>query len=103
MNRQTLLKRAVGAVAGLALGRHLELLSPAPTLAWPEGTFLLDQGTLELGVVRDSVLTSQNDFQLFAETFRVCKVRVTRLDERGNATDDLTEYVTDAAIGFQTA
>lgn len=37
---------------------------------FPEGSFLyLDGGTLELGLVRDSVLNSTNDFQIFGETF----------------------------------
>ncbi len=37
---------------------------------FPEGSFLfLDGGTLDLGVVRDSVLNSTNDFEVFAETF----------------------------------
>lgn len=37
---------------------------------YPEGSFLfLDQGTLDLGIVRDSVLNSTNDFQSFMETF----------------------------------
>lgn len=37
---------------------------------FPEGSFLfLDGGTLDLGIVRDSVLNATNDFQIFAETF----------------------------------
>lgn len=49
-------------------------LLPFPsTVVWylfPEGSFLyLDGGTLELGLVRDSVLNSTNDFQIFGETF----------------------------------
>lgn len=49
-------------------------LLPFPsTVRWylfPEGTHLyLDGGTLELGLVRDSVLNATNDFQLFGETF----------------------------------
>jgi hypothetical protein len=37
---------------------------------YPEGTFvLLDEGRLDLGVVRDSTLNSTNDFQMFAEDF----------------------------------
>jgi hypothetical protein len=37
---------------------------------FPEGSFLhLDAGTLELGLVRDSVLNKTNDFQIFGETF----------------------------------
>jgi hypothetical protein len=35
-----------------------------------EGSFMfLDGGTLELGIVRDSVLNSQNDYQIFGESF----------------------------------
>lgn len=37
---------------------------------YPEGSFLyVDGGVLELGLVRDSVLNSTNDFQIFGETF----------------------------------
>jgi hypothetical protein len=37
---------------------------------FPEGAFLyVDGGTLELGLVRDSVLNKTNDFQIFGETF----------------------------------
>jgi hypothetical protein len=37
---------------------------------FPEGSFLfLDAGELNLGIVRDSVLNSTNDYQIFAETF----------------------------------
>jgi hypothetical protein len=37
---------------------------------FPEGSFLyLDGGTLELGIVRDSVLNESNDYQIFGETF----------------------------------
>jgi len=40
------------------------------TLLYPEGTWLyLDGGTLDLGVVRDSTLNSQNRFQTFSEEF----------------------------------
>jgi hypothetical protein len=43
------------------------------TVEWflfPEGTWLhLDAGVLDLGIVRDSVLNSTNDFQVFAETW----------------------------------
>lgn len=40
------------------------------------GTFVkLDQGTLDLGVVRDSTLNTTNDYTMFVETFeQVCKV-----------------------------
>jgi hypothetical protein len=50
-----------------------------PTLPFPrtvigylyvEGTWvLLDGGSLDLGIVRDSTLNTTNDFQMFAETF----------------------------------
>jgi len=37
---------------------------------FPEGSFLfLDGGTLDLGLVRDSVLNADNDYQIFSETF----------------------------------
>jgi hypothetical protein len=37
---------------------------------FPEGSFfVLDNGTLDLGLVRDSVLNSTNDYQLFMEAF----------------------------------
>ena len=38
---------------------------------FPEGAFIgIDMGVLELGIVRDSVLNSTNDFQVFGERFR---------------------------------
>lgn len=48
---------------------------------FPEGTFLhLDGGTLDLGLVRDSVLNSTNDYKIFLETFEnVAKVGVESL------------------------
>ena len=37
---------------------------------FPEGGFVfLDGGTLDLGIVRDSMLNSKNDYQIFVETF----------------------------------
>ena len=37
---------------------------------YPEGAFIhVDGGSLELGLVRDSVLNETNDFQMFGETF----------------------------------
>jgi hypothetical protein len=56
---------------------------PAPALAFAEGTFVLDQGTLELGIVRDSVLTSTGGlcapYPLFAESFEsVAQIRPVR-------------------------
>lgn len=46
-----------------------------------EGTFLfLDQGILDLGLVRDSMLNSTNDYKIFLETFEgVAKVGVESL------------------------
>lgn len=49
-------------------------LNPFPdtveTAIFPAGTWLfLDAGTLDLGIVRDSVLNQINAYQLFAETF----------------------------------
>lgn len=49
------------------------LLAFPSTAIWylfPEGSFLyLDGGVLELGLVRDSVLNTTNDFQIFGESF----------------------------------
>jgi hypothetical protein len=45
---------------------------PAVTSVWlyPEGSWLfLDGGTLDLGMVRDSILNRTNDFQMFSESF----------------------------------
>ena len=40
------------------------------TYLYPEGSWLfLDGGTLDLGIVRDSILNSTNDFQMFSETW----------------------------------
>lgn len=37
---------------------------------YPEGSFIyLDSGTLEIGLVRDSILNASNDFQIFGEFF----------------------------------
>jgi hypothetical protein len=39
---------------------------------YPEGSFLfLDGGTLDLGIVRDSILNNTNDYRMFAETFEI--------------------------------
>ncbi len=50
----------------------------AETAIFPPGTWLfLDAGTLDLGIVRDSVLNAINAYQLFAETFeKAAKVGV---------------------------
>lgn len=47
----------------------------------PEGTWIrLDGGTLDLGIVRDSVLNATNDFQMFGEVFETyAKVGTTSL------------------------
>lgn len=46
--------------------------------AMPQGTFVfIDGGTLGLGIVRDSVLNSTNDFQVFGETFRAAAADTT--------------------------
>lgn len=49
------------------------LISWPNTIEWfvfPEGSFLyLDGGNLDLGLVRDSTLNSQNDYQIFYEEF----------------------------------
>lgn len=49
------------------------LISWPNTVEWfifPEGSFLyLDGGNLDLGLVRDSTLNSQNDYQIFYEEF----------------------------------
>jgi hypothetical protein len=51
-------------------GALLEFPTHVKWYLYPEGSFLfLDGGTLELGLVRDSVLNATNDFQIFGETF----------------------------------
>lgn len=46
------------------------------TLLFPEGDWLyLDGGTLDMGVVRDSTLNSQNRFQTFSEEFQTVAFR----------------------------
>ena len=48
----------------------------ADFLLYAPGTFIrLDEGRLDLGIVRDSTLNSTNDFQIFTETFEsVCEI-----------------------------
>lgn len=65
------------AVSGEAFGatQTAGALAAYPTTAhwwiWAPGTvLLLDGGTLDLGIVRDSVLNQTNDMQFFAETFQ---------------------------------
>lgn len=73
MKRRDFLKGAAAlALAPKLLGNLPAAAAPAPAAFVPfaEGTFLhLDGGTLELGLVRDSVLNARNDYTIFAETF----------------------------------
>lgn len=73
MDRRSFLKRVGllgGAVAAAPLLELVPAAEPAVALAYPAGTFLfLDGGTLELGVVRDSVMNVTDSYQVFAETF----------------------------------
>jgi len=48
----------------------------ADFLLYAPGTFIrLDEGRLDLGIVRDSTLNATNDFQVFTETFEsVCEI-----------------------------
>ncbi len=74
MNRRRFLGYVALGIGALAGGRLPNVPSvPAPPVTWhlfPEGTFLIDGGTLELGIVRDSVSSyAGNDFKMFAETF----------------------------------
>jgi hypothetical protein len=48
----------------------------ADFLLYAPGTFVrMDQGTLDLGIVRDSTLNATNNFQIFSETFEgICEV-----------------------------
>lgn len=76
MRRIDFLQRAVAGAASLVLGRDLEWLVPQPTpvpapvnLAVPTSYVYLDSGSLDLGIVRDSLLESTDDWRMFAETF----------------------------------
>ena len=74
VTRKSFLRRAAGVVAGLygleaATDILASLPAQAPALLYPEGMWLLDGGTLELGIIRDSVLCSRENYFLFAETF----------------------------------
>jgi hypothetical protein len=60
------------------------LLEFSDTFVWylfAEGTFLLlDGGTLDLGIIRDSTLVGTNDYKMFIETFEgVAKVGIESL------------------------
>lgn len=51
-------------------GALLEFPTDVQWALFPEGSHLgLDGGTLELGIVRDSVLNAENQFQIFGEAF----------------------------------
>lgn len=51
-------------------GDILDLPDIAEVLLWPEGGILfIDQGELNIGLVRDSVLNETNDVKFFSETF----------------------------------
>lgn len=53
-------------------GAQLKFPTTIKFFLYPEGSFLfLDGGTLDLGIVRDSVLNNTNDYRMFAETFEV--------------------------------
>ena|SRR3990172_5528346 len=62
---------AAAAVFGMDAATNIlaSLPAQAPALLYPEGMWLLDGGTLELGIIRDSVLCSRENYFLFAETF----------------------------------
>lgn len=85
------------------IGVAQDLLAWSSTVVWylfHEGAFLhLDNGTLDLGLVRDSTLNGTNDAQLFAESFEnVAFIGVESLKVTSNlcvsgmsaGTDDLT-------------
>ena len=74
MKRREFLTLGLIGLGAMATGRLPSIPAAAPAeVAWtlyPQGTFLaMDGGTLDLGIIRDSVLNSTNDFQIFAETF----------------------------------
>ncbi len=66
-------------------GQQFDLQNPGPVNAWPTsvisymfpaGAFqFLDNGTLDLGLVRDSTLNAANDYMLFSETFEAVAFR----------------------------
>ena len=71
------------------------------TVVWymfPEGSFLfLDSGSLELGLVRDSVLNETNDFQIFGETWEnVAFVGVESIEVTTTVCDSGTVSLPDA-------
>jgi hypothetical protein len=73
MKRREFLTLGLIGIGALAAGRLPSIPAAPAEVTWaiiPEGTFLVaDGGTLDLGIVRDSILNSTNDFEIFAETF----------------------------------
>lgn len=77
-----------GSVAAMQNTQNAGPLLPFPSnyrsYMYAPGTWVrLDGGTLDVGIVRDSTLNSQNDLQIFSEEFvQVCKVGIesVRLD-----------------------
>jgi len=58
--------------AAQGAGAQLKFPTTIKFFLYPEGSFLfLDGGTLDLGIVRDSILNNTNDYRMFAETFEV--------------------------------
>ncbi len=66
-------------------GQQFDVQNPGPVNAWPTsvisymfpaGAFqFLDNGTLDLGLARDSTLNAANDYMLFSETFEAVAFR----------------------------
>ena len=81
MNRALVIKRAALAFGLLAAGKPgaalfekampIEEIPAATTwVLYPESSHLfIDGGTLELGIIRDSVLNQTNNYQVFRETY----------------------------------
>ena len=71
MKRRKFITLGLLGIGALATGRLPKM--PEPPVTWglvPTGNFIVvDGGTLDLGIIRDSVLNSTNDFEMFAETF----------------------------------
>jgi hypothetical protein len=86
-------------VFGAQSNSHL-LPFPATVMSYlyPEGSFLyLDGGSLELGIVRDSVLNATNEFEVFGETFEnVAFTGVESLSIRSTTCDSGTVSLPDA-------
>jgi len=68
MKRRKFITLGLLGIGALATGRLPKI--PEPPVTWslvPTGIF--DGGTLDLGIIRDSVLNATNDFMIFGETF----------------------------------